>query len=188
MHYAVLVITDESEHETVAAAVESVLSRYENIEWDWFQIGGRWTGFFDGYDPEKDPANIKPCDICNATGTRSDEVGIKNGFTTRKIEEEGHPRNGETGWCNGCNGTGKRVEWPTQWAMHDGDTIPIDQLTAEHLTKVHAVLPDGWRWCSSEEYIPWAEPLSAKFKAKDLPPLEWLKTTGTRVTIVDCHN
>jgi hypothetical protein len=25
---------------------------------DWYQIGGRWTGHLDGYDPEKDPANL----------------------------------------------------------------------------------------------------------------------------------
>lgn len=23
--------------------------------WDWYQIGGRWTGTFDGYDPDTDP-------------------------------------------------------------------------------------------------------------------------------------
>ena len=32
--------------------------------WDWFQIGGRWTGHLSDYDPEKDPANIERCDLC----------------------------------------------------------------------------------------------------------------------------
>jgi len=26
--------------------------------WDWYQVGGRWTGFYSEYDPEKDPRNI----------------------------------------------------------------------------------------------------------------------------------
>lgn len=34
------------------------------------------------------------------------EVGMVDGFTTRKIEKDGHPRNGKTGWCNKCDGVG----------------------------------------------------------------------------------
>lgn len=26
--------------------------------WDWWQIGGRWTGVISGYDPDKDPENF----------------------------------------------------------------------------------------------------------------------------------
>ena len=29
-------------------------------QWDWWQIGGRWTGWISGYDPEKEPENADP--------------------------------------------------------------------------------------------------------------------------------
>ena len=52
-HYAILAIIDENE------SVEEVLRPYGpdgEQKWDWHQIGGRWTGFFDDYDPDSDPA------------------------------------------------------------------------------------------------------------------------------------
>ena len=70
---------------------------------DWWQIGGRWSGFFDtGYDPEKDPANQEVCNLCDGTGTRPD--GIE-----RFGEEWAKWCNG----CNGCQGTGVKTKWPT---------------------------------------------------------------------------
>src|SRR5687767_12621685 len=77
--------------------------------WDWFQIGGRWSGALDGYNPDEDPRNIKTCDLCEGTGTRLD-----------------WPANTTADWitqcngCNGCKGTGKQVVWPTSFATHDG--------------------------------------------------------------------
>ena len=46
------------------------------------------------------------CTTCNGTGVRSDSVGREQGQTTRLIEEAGHPRHGQRGWCNGCSGRG----------------------------------------------------------------------------------
>lgn len=46
--------------------------------WDWWQIGGRWTGHLDG--------------------------------------------------CNGCNGTGERTTWPTEWGPHDGDVARLGDV------------------------------------------------------------
>jgi hypothetical protein len=78
--------------------------------WDWYQIGGRWTGYLspylkdgDGvYNPEEDPVNRVLCDFCDATGTRTDL--------------EGGPRE-----CNACSGTGERALWPTQWKRVEVD-------------------------------------------------------------------
>ena len=61
MHFSNLLIIkidrdepDDAIKRTVDRALEG--SSEENGGWwDWFQIGGRWTGFFDGYDPKKDP-------------------------------------------------------------------------------------------------------------------------------------
>jgi len=33
--------------------------------------------------------------------------------------------------CNGCDGTGIKAEWPTQWKYHDGDVMPVAQLTED---------------------------------------------------------
>lgn len=38
-------------------------------KWDWWQVGGRWTGMMDPeYDPQTDPNNIEKCDLCGGTG------------------------------------------------------------------------------------------------------------------------
>src|SRR5688500_14258938 len=42
----------------------------DGSRWDWYQIGGRFTGLLDGYDPDKDPANIQQCELCAGTGVR----------------------------------------------------------------------------------------------------------------------
>lgn len=59
MHYSTLVVVDKPENiEDVENAVNERLAPYHEQHFDWHQIGGRWTGLLDGYDPEKDSANI----------------------------------------------------------------------------------------------------------------------------------
>jgi hypothetical protein len=84
--------------------------------WDWYQVGGRWTGFLDGYDPEQDPKNIQKCEICGGTGKRTDEVG--------QMAREQNPDY----TCNGCQGKGSRAKWPTSWADHAGDVEPMTSV------------------------------------------------------------
>jgi hypothetical protein len=92
--------------------------------WDWFTIGGRWTGHLaqlvtgQPYDPSIDPANVERCDLCQGTGVRRDGLG-------------------PAGSCNGCldpnagpdawskPGRGFDTKWPTQWAPRpDLDVVP----------------------------------------------------------------
>jgi hypothetical protein len=40
--------------------------------WDWFVVGGRWTGVHDGYEPSDDIRNYSICKFCGGTGTRND--------------------------------------------------------------------------------------------------------------------
>jgi len=168
MHYSNLVIVkrkgeDVPEPFDLERAVEEAMGPHEDSGgfWDWYQIGGRWTGTFDGYEPDKDPANQKPCEWCNATGHRTDSVGMANPELQAK--------------CNGCNGTGIKTEWPTQWAKHPGDVIPVDQLTEDHLKKFYRiVLPDGYGAHAHERYVPWAESGKA-FQEQEMPPLAWIK-------------
>lgn len=104
MHYSVLVIAPSLDD------VPKELNRFKHSQWDWYQIGGRWTGLFDGYSPEKDPANIEVCNLCSGTGVRKD------------MEIPG-PHDGKG--CNGCRGEGKRVKWPTEWSSNKGDVILV---------------------------------------------------------------
>lgn len=69
--------------------------------WDWYVVGGRFTGKLDGYDPSEDPRNFEPCKRCQATGKRKDMV-VANG-------------------CNGCDGTGVSRKWKN--APHKGDAM-----------------------------------------------------------------
>jgi len=70
-----------------------------NAKWDWWQVGGRYSGKFSpGYDPETDPNHQETCWLCRGTGKRIDMV-VENG-------------------CNGCQGKGISTKWPTQWIAH----------------------------------------------------------------------
>ena len=103
----------------------------DGSRWDWYQIGGRWTGKLDGYKPSEDPKNWEHCDICNGTGTRHDEIARKQGF--------------KLGECNGCGGidrdpkrygpketqppVGQRVTFG--FADHDGDIQRLGAVRSE---------------------------------------------------------
>jgi hypothetical protein len=62
MHFSTLVIL-KAEPPHLQEALENQLQVFGQAgsgEWDWWQVGGRWTGHFNGYDPEKDPVNLEP--------------------------------------------------------------------------------------------------------------------------------
>ena len=51
------------------------------------------------------------CSICSGTGVRCDELGKQHGDDVRVVSADtgantNHPRFGQTGWCNGCDGRG----------------------------------------------------------------------------------
>jgi hypothetical protein len=51
----------------------------------------------------------EPCKWCDASGIRCDAVGQEHGMPDKLIEADAldpHPRAGQRGWCNGCNGYG----------------------------------------------------------------------------------
>lgn len=156
MHYRVLAILEEPSVDGLAELMEPY---GDNREWDFYQVGGRWTGSFDGYDPTKDAANMEPCRI------------------------------GHTGpTCIHCKGTDIVVKWPTQWPTHDGDKMPVSQLTEAHLKGMHAVVCDNG-WFASQRYVPWGEE-GKYFITQTMPPLAWIQKryrNGLAV-VVDCHN
>lgn len=81
-------------------------------KWDWYQIGGRWTGMLvPNYDPANDPANRQTCVLCQGTGKRSDHAD-------RELQAK----------CNGCDGTGIETKWPTSWKRIVGDQLKIKDV------------------------------------------------------------
>lgn len=88
-----------------------------NAKWDWYQLGGRFTGIFrPHYDPELDPANKETCWLCKGTGKRADGVAVANG-------------------CNGCRGTGIMTKWPTKWRSV-GDVVQVQDVPLEALRNI----------------------------------------------------
>jgi hypothetical protein len=96
------------------AKTEVFMDEYRGDVWDWYQIGGRWTGTLDGYDPQTDPANKKHCWLCDGSGIRDDTLG--------KQMREKDP----SYTCNGCKGTGEMDKWPTEYAKRSNDILPLE--------------------------------------------------------------
>jgi len=57
------------------------------------------------------------CKICQGTGIRDDALGRRSGDDKRKIDDPAHPRYGQTGWCNGCDGRGDEPAWDSHYSV-----------------------------------------------------------------------
>ena len=180
MHYKILVVLDDERDEEdvepldVTAQIESALAPHKNTEWDWYQLGGRWTGMLGDYDPTTDPANREPCDLCGGTGDRQ--------ISRQETSPTPHG-------CNRCQGTGIAQKWPTEWAKHPGDVLPLEQLTQEQLDGFYAVVQGG-HWFARERYTPWAK---RPLQSQEMPTLTYLHGLKSKwcpqplVVVVDCH-
>lgn len=149
MHYFALVqIPTGTTYEQAHAIVEELLAPHQErfVEngktdkygeadgellgfWDWWVIGGRWTGVLDGYDPSADPVNQEQCVLCRGSGLRDDEVGRQHRAT--------HPDY----TCNGCQGSGVSVKF--RLAPHEGDLrSKADVIRAEAQSPYTLVTPE----------------------------------------------
>lgn len=88
----------------------------EEAQWDWYQIGGRWSGMLANINPEDNPQNYEVCVLCQGTGIRNDEVGLG----LRKENPEFT--------CNGCDGKGKSLKWHTQWVDSGGNIASVSEV------------------------------------------------------------
>lgn len=99
--------------------------------WDWFQIGGRWTGAHTpDYHPEEDEQNYENCMVCGGGGFRRDKFGEEERLKTPSYTCNGCGHYDDTLkiWTHGKFGKGKQCKWPTQWAKHSGDIIPVSEI------------------------------------------------------------
>lgn len=67
------------------------------------------------------------CDLCEGTGIRCDEAGIESGHPEMIIPNDAewnggkHPRSGQVGSCNGCDGSGFERPFETNYEVEEDD-------------------------------------------------------------------
>jgi hypothetical protein len=196
-YFAAVVVPADTTIENAEAAVRPILEPYdENLEveeytnedgetywrnprgkWDWFQVGGRWTGVWSSYDPSTDPANIETCSLCAGSGLRNDSLGMA------------HRRRDPEYTCNGCGGKGTRVKWPTQWEPTSGDVVPVAAVldNPDARTPFAVVIPEGgWHeretW-NGESFDVIPEDVWGKRVRELLEPYR-----NAKLVVVDFHN
>lgn len=77
---------------------------------------GRCAEYKAQYDKELSELPMSDCDLCDATGIRSDEVGVELGMPTKELDEIRKSVLGRThGWCNACDGVGKEPHFATHY-------------------------------------------------------------------------
>jgi hypothetical protein len=155
-------------------------SGYENM-YDWYQLGGRWTGIWSTYKPEKDENNWEACDLCDADGMRRDLDG------------------GTATICNACGGDKTRLKWPTSWAPSILDMQPARHLLNSTLdVPYYVVTPSGeWEEFSDDSYSPLnpdeteaARELrdqDSKRAAREAFNTLLKKYPDTHLQVIDCH-
>jgi hypothetical protein len=100
-------------------------------KWDWWQIGGRFSNKFTTEKIEDNPNNWETCFQCNGTGMRNDDLGRKQ----RAIDP--------SYTCNGCNGNGNHLKWPTDW-QSTGDQAHLASLNYDTLKKKAVQEREDW--------------------------------------------
>lgn len=95
-------------------------------KWDFYKIGGWWTGMLAGYDPTEDIENWETCPACGGTGRLDAELGIR------------HREENLTYTCTGCDGTGWSVKSPSRFRDHEGNVQPVANL----LHQIEGFVPD----------------------------------------------
>jgi hypothetical protein len=115
---------DENEHleDHYDEKYDETYQRNPRGLWDWYAVGGRWSGVLSGYEPSEDPKLTERCRLCHGTGLRDDDLGRH--FRAQNPEYT----------CNGCAGSpggpGRMPLWPTQWPRHGGDVISALEFTS----------------------------------------------------------
>lgn len=126
-HFATLVLTTSGDDDEVTRLLKPYDENdewfAEGSRWDWWVIGGRFTGLLTpDYEPWKDPENFETCWLCGGTGDRAAHRG--------EPRSPQHPSG-----CNGCEGTGEMLKHAPDWQPCDADRRPVAELQ-----------PDSWRF------------------------------------------
>jgi hypothetical protein len=58
------------------------------------------------------------CELCQGTGIRTDALGVEHKMPIRELSPEMASLTNRThGWCNGCDGEGKKDAWETSYSL-----------------------------------------------------------------------
>lgn len=77
---------------------------------------GRTAEYEAKYRAELAELPMNDCEHCNATGIRTDKVGMEMGMHDKALDPEVAAVVGRThGTCNGCRGYGKTENWATHY-------------------------------------------------------------------------
>lgn len=179
MHVYAWVIGDDVDHLMCAHQI-----RDDGIErWDFYQIGGRWTGILvdkETYDPMTDPCNKRPCTCVggdklsanpDCSHQQNVEMLIIDLFRSALFEPQ-ETEDGETPpKCQKCSGTGVVQKWPIEWARYEGDITTVGAILARLKSdgddKVYApgtyITETGWcqDWTNEKlmEYLETQDPV-----------------------------
>jgi len=74
---------------------------------------------------------MEPCLICDSTGIRTDEIGVKMGQHDKALSKEKAIILGrEFGWCNGCDGDGEKMPWMASYEVESDDAVEFSEFLA----------------------------------------------------------
>lgn len=69
------------------------------------------------------------CELCEATGIRTDKIGVEHLMPERELRPEVASIVGrDKGWCNGCNGVGKKQNFLTSYYLDHEDLEEFAQF------------------------------------------------------------
>lgn len=139
----------------------------EGSRWDWWVIGGRFSGRFarPGYDPATDERNLETCFCCNGTGRRDDAIGLE----ARRHDPDYT--------CNGCGGKGKSLKHAGDW-VDVGNVAARAELDEAAWKAVRRQKAEGW-WKEIEKEL-------AKNRPRESLAFQYgLKADDTKESFVD---
>ncbi len=172
--------TEEEIHAQVSRALDPFSEeKSDDGKWDWWCVGGRWSGSLAGLDPQKDPDNFERCFLCGGTGTRP---GGREQFGEEWVRG--------CGGCNGCHGRGRSLKFPSHF-KNVGNVVPLSELMPRFEEKLcpFAVLTPAGEWIERGKMGWWAMVSGEKNRA------EWTEEVRTVygrfpesvAVLVDCH-
>ena len=165
------------DQEAMQAIMEPILAPYgeesgskKKIKfWDYWRIGGRWTGEHDGYNPSQDWVNYKTCWLCHGSGVRSDVPGKEKVI------------------CNSCHGTGAALEYDPQY--HVGDIMRVKDIRDAYTYYTLVLARPRTVVLQSEKWMGMGKGFKAGKWGKDIK--KDLAGYGIRdgwLVTVDCHS
>ena len=84
-------------------------------------LNGRVKTWIEEFRVQQADMPMEDCLICDNTGIRTDETGVQMGQHDKVLDREVAAIVGrEFGWCNGCNGLGKRVSIFASYGVEEG--------------------------------------------------------------------